>query len=167
MTGEYYMYGHSLGAVIAFELAVQLMQSGAAAPKHIFVGARRAPHLSTRRAPLHTMDDDAFCTALLQYEGTRAEIFREPELRQLFLPILRADFQMVETYRTTGNDKLTIPITVFGGNRDPFVDQDELNAWRDLTSADCNVHRLDEGHFFSVSGFETIAGVLQTAAQSK
>lgn len=172
MSGEYYMYGHSLGAVIAFDLARKLVESGLRGPRHLFIGARRAPHLSAMHdrfggdrfggAPLHTLSDDKLCEALLQYDGTRPEVFSEPELRELFLPILRADFTMVETYTVLPERVVSFPVTVFGGTRDRFVDCAGLHAWGDLTEGECTVNLLDEGHFFSSQGFERIARAIES-----
>ena len=93
-------FGHSMGALLAFEFARQLRHRGLAGPTQLFVSARRAPQLPRTDAPLHTLPEGPFIEMLRQrYNGIPAAILAEPELLQLFLPMLRADFKLIETYQ--------------------------------------------------------------------
>lgn len=143
------IYGHSMGALIGFALAQRLRADYGLAPTHLLVGARRAPQVPAAGAPVHQLAEDEFVDALRQrYNGIPTVLLQQPELLRLFLPILRADFKLLETYVYTGPPALECPVVVFGGAQDALVAQADLDAWAGVTSGPCVRHTLPGGHFF-------------------
>lgn len=145
----YALFGHSMGALLAYELAQQLQPHGRP-PTHLLVSGRRAPTLPDPESLLHTLpSDDDFLIALhRRYNNLPAQILADVELRTLFTPLLRADLTLVETYSHPVQTPLPCPLITFGGESDPFVSQTELQAWQPLTEADFGLHRFPGGHFY-------------------
>lgn len=139
-------FGHSMGALVAFEIARRL---GAQAPAHLFVSGRRAPHLPERLAPLGHLDDAAFIAAIQRrYDGIPAAVLECDDLMALLLPRLRADVATLEGYEFQSTSPLDCPISVFGGDADATVDVAELEAWREHSRSDVSVRLLRGGHLF-------------------
>jgi medium-chain acyl-[acyl-carrier-protein] hydrolase len=104
-------FGHSLGALIGFELSRQLRRQERTGPEYIFISGRRAPHLAETETPVHALPQTEFLEAIRRYNGTPELVFQEPKLLELFLPILRADFSLLETYIYKDEKPLDCPIT--------------------------------------------------------
>lgn len=141
-------FGHSMGGLIIFELTRLLRRKYHKSPVHLFISGRRAPQIPLTKPPIHTLPDSAFLEELRHLQGTPEEVLANSELMQLILPILRADFAVLETYVYTNESPLDCPITVFGGWQDREVDCDELEAWREQTSATFSLYMLPGEHFF-------------------
>ncbi|HYH05771.1 MAG TPA: alpha/beta fold hydrolase [Thermoanaerobaculia bacterium] len=141
-------FGHSMGAVVAFELARKLRRENRAQPKHLFVSARRAPHLRPWRPSVHDKPDEELVAELRRIAATDPAVFEHPELMQLLLPIVRADFRLVETHQHVEEAPLAIPITAFAGKSDAVVRVDELAAWREHTSGAFALHEIEGDHLF-------------------
>ena len=142
-------YGHSLGAVIAYETARLLEDRFQAAPSHLFVGAARAPGLPPPLPPISHLDDTAFLDKVHgRYGGLPAILFEEPELLALVLPVLRADFKAYEIYSSPADPLLSQPVTAFVGEHDPVVDGTAMKPWSRATSNRFDLHVLSGGHFF-------------------
>ncbi len=143
------LFGHSMGSLIAYELAQQL-QIGRHMPTHLIVSGRRAPILPDPAPPLHTLPgDDAFLAGLQRrYNNLPALMLSDAAFRDLFTPLLRADMTLVETYTYTSRPPLTCPLLVLGGEEDANTSQAELRSWQSLTSADFAVQRFPGGHFY-------------------
>lgn len=156
-------YGHSMGAGIAFEITRELRRQGRPLPCHLFCSARRAPQLVDRFPPLHSLDDREFLTALRRYEGTPSALFDNRELQEIFLPILRSDFALGETYSYQEQELLSLPITTFAGQYDAVVPPEDVAAWRDLTSVEGRHYVYQEGHFFSEGCLKEIAHVVSSS----
>ncbi|SRR5579875_217672 len=143
------LFGHSMGAWIAFVLAHELSRRYRVAPAYLFVSGRRAPHLAAREAPIHALPDDQFIMALQdRYNSLPDAILREPELLEIYLPIVRADMAMVETFAYAPDVMLACPIAAFGGTEDRLVARDELSAWREHTTGSFTLKLFEGGHFF-------------------
>ena len=142
-------FGHSMGAVMAFELASVLQREGGIEPLHLFVSGGRAPGSSSRRGPVtFDLPHSEFVEHLRRLNGTPKEVLEHPELMQLMLPLLRADFQMVQTFRYTGAPLLGCPITAFGGWEDREITVEEIEAWGDHTTSRFSMHMMPGDHFF-------------------
>ncbi|HLF29142.1 MAG TPA: alpha/beta fold hydrolase [Anaerolineae bacterium] len=142
-------FGHSLGALISFELARYLTREHALQPVHLFVAGRRAPHLLDPDSPLHQLPDSALVAEVQRrYEGIPEVIRQDDDLMQLFLPILRADFAVIETYAYANEDPLECSITAYGGLQDSRTSLDSLSAWRDQTRGNFTMRLFPGGHFF-------------------
>lgn len=155
-------YGHSLGALLAFETARQLRKEGRPLPIHLFVGASRPPHLGPIEPLLHPLNEQDFLHGVqARYSGIPGEVFHDPDLRSLFLPGLRADFAVYETYTYQADAPLPCPISAFAGNDDPFVPEALIRGWRSYTSAGFEVTSLPGDHFFLVQSRDALIGKIR------
>jgi medium-chain acyl-[acyl-carrier-protein] hydrolase len=145
----YAIFGHSMGSMVGFELARALRRGGAPRPHHLFVGGHHAPQLPDRRPPIHALPDHEFLEQLRRrYDGIPSAVLAEPELMALFLPTLRADLRVIETYAYSAEPALDCPIAAFGGVRDGETTAAELEAWGEQTRAEFSLVMLDGDHFF-------------------
>ncbi len=141
-------FGHSMGALISFELARQLRRQGAPEPIHLFVSSRPAPQLPDLE-PIHQLPEAAFVTELWsRYNGLPEVLLHNSELMKLFLPVLQADFAIFETYVYTTEASLDCPISAFGGLQDSTVSQEDLLAWRHQTCKSFTLQMFSGDHFF-------------------
>ena len=147
-TGPYALYGHSMGALVVFELARRLRARGGEQPVHVYVSGRAAPQLVDNRRILHNLPTEDLIPELRKIGGTPESVLREPELMEMFLPTLRADFAVNEDYTYVDAEPLAVPLSVFGGSADPRADADELHAWSAQTSAAFELKVFQGGHFF-------------------
>ncbi len=144
------LFGHSMGTLIAYELAQQLQQQHRRIPTHLFVSGRRSPLLPDPDVLLHTLpSDEQFLHELqLRYNNLPTVLFEDKELRELFLPLLRADFTLVETYDNPTPIRLACPLIAFGGREDQRATEAQLCAWQSLTAAEFALHCFPGGHFY-------------------
>jgi surfactin synthase thioesterase subunit len=152
------IYGHSLGALTAFELARGMRAAGLPAPVHLVVSGRPAPQLEDARAHWHDLPAGEMVRQLRILGGTSEEILSHPELVERFLPGLRSDFAMNENYRHAKEPPLAIPLTVLGGTADPRATRPELAAWQEQTTASFHLRTIDGGHFAVLSRAEEVLG---------
>jgi medium-chain acyl-[acyl-carrier-protein] hydrolase len=141
-------FGHSLGALLGFELARQIRRKSGVQPVHLFVSADRAPQLPLRNRAIHALPEGEFLVELRRLNGIPGKVLEEVELMQIMLPILRADFAVYETYVYTTEPPLDCPISAFGGLQDHRVSRGDLEAWRGQTSASFSVRMFPGDHFF-------------------
>ncbi len=145
-------FGHSMGALLAFEVARALREREDLEPIQLFVSAFRAPQLPVQERPLmHNLDDAAFIDQLRRLNGTPPEVLQNSELLCLVLPTLRADMQICETYRYLAGAPLSCPISTFGGIQDHEVSRADLEGWREQTTASFVMRTLPGDHFFITS----------------
>lgn len=144
----YALFGHSMGALVAFELARSLRQRGAALPWHLFASGRIAPQREDPRPKLHDLADAGLLARVMELGGVPSELRAAPELMAFQLPLLRADLAVNENYRHSAESPLAVPITAFGGERDPKTDDAEIRGWAEQTSAGFTMRTLPGGHFF-------------------
>jgi len=146
---EYALFGHSMGALIAFELARIISHSNVKQPAHIFFSGREAPHISANGSPkYHLMPEDEFREEILKMGGTPPEIFQNRQLRELFVPILRNDFRITENYALGAGDvRFDNPISVLVGEDEDYS-REEITGWRGYSSAACDIRSFKGGHFF-------------------
>jgi len=157
-------FGHSLGALIAFELTLQLRRQSLSLPAQLFLSGRPASGFPDNRPHIHALNDDAFTEAIQQrYNGIPEVILQEPELLALFLPILRADISILETYEYTPEIPLDVPISVFGGQQDPAASRQQLEAWQDFTTDRFDLHMFPGNHFFIQEHRRQLLAVISTS----
>ncbi|MGH3786771.1 MAG: thioesterase II family protein [Pseudonocardiaceae bacterium] len=140
------LFGHSMGALIAFELARRL-RLGGVQPVHLFASGCRAPHLPSR-SHWHTLPDGQFLTALQELGGIPPELLAEPEFLAAMLPTLRSDCTLSETYQSSARALLSCPVSAFGGLRDKDVPPEDVQAWSHHTTGPFQIHLLPGDHFF-------------------
>lgn len=162
LTGDFSLWGHSMGAMLAYELARAQMDQALPQPRHLFVSGRLPPHLPRRRDQYHLADDSALTARLTGLGGMSPEVLADADLMEMLLPTLRADVTVCETY-VWAPDRipLQVPITVIGGDRDPEVPLGDLSAWRDCSQGDVRVIPLAGHHFFLHDQVNTIADILE------
>jgi medium-chain acyl-[acyl-carrier-protein] hydrolase len=155
-------FGHSMGALIAFELIRAMRKNNLPQPKLLFVSACGAPHIPDPHPPIHTLPDDGFLAALKKLNGVPSELVRQPEAMQLLLPIVCADFEAIETYQHTSDHPLDIPIVAIGGSNDPRVSWERLEGWSAQTNTGFKSHYFDGGHFFIHTEKDSILDLIET-----
>lgn len=159
----YFLFGHSFGALVAFEVARALRRSGSRTPDHLFVSAAPAPQRGWPHRQLHCMHDAALLQELQAlYGGIPRTVFEDDELRRLMLPVLRGDLTVIETYRYEAEEPLSCPITVFSGDRDRAVPGDALEEWRHQTTAGFQHVRVNGDHFFLRSARDVVTARVRT-----
>jgi len=117
-------------------------------PVHLFVSGRRAPQVPDPDPPTYNLPEPEFLEELRRLNGTPKAVFEHPELMQLMIPILRADFELVQTYMYLPEPPLDCPISAFGGLQDEDVTREHLEAWRDQTTASFSLQMFPGDHFF-------------------
>ena len=142
------VFGHSMGALLAFELACELRRAGLPQPARLFLAAHKAPHLPFDQPPVHQLNPREFRAELRRLEGTPETVLANEELMQIAEPILRADFRLCETYVYEPVEPLDVPFSVFGGENDPKVSAAALEPWRAHTRVSMSVRALPGGHLF-------------------
>lgn len=145
----YAVFGHSMGALLAFECVRRLQKSGSPAPLWLFVSGRRAPDGAVDPEPLHTLPDAEFLDRLNRiYRGIPEELLNNPEILDVFLPTIRADVSVVESYRFEEREPLECPISAFAGETDSSVTWQQLLAWKRQTRRQFAAHIFPGGHFY-------------------
>jgi medium-chain acyl-[acyl-carrier-protein] hydrolase len=142
------LFGHSNGAVMAFELARALRRAGGPMPVRLIASGRPAPQLPLEEPPVHALPDEAFTREIRRFSGTPDAVLENAELMELLMPLLRADFQLGETYAARDEPPLPVPITAVGGVDDHEVRREQVEGWREQTTRDFRLAMLPGGHFF-------------------
>jgi surfactin synthase thioesterase subunit len=147
-SGRYALFGHSMGATVAYELVQRLRGRDVPQPSALFVSGRQPPHHPSRLVPVSHLDDAALIREMAAMGGTQPEVWSHPELVEMILPILRADFRACESWRPTIGSPLDMPIHAFSGAEDDHVVVEELGDWRRHTLGSCTVTLFPGGHFY-------------------
>ncbi|ANS67085.1 putative thioesterase involved in non-ribosomal peptide biosynthesis [Streptomyces lincolnensis] len=141
------LFGHSMGATVAYEVTRRLEAHGNA-PHRLFVSGQATPFKERTGPQLHQEDDATLLAGVRAYGGAYETLVDDPDLLEVVLPSLRADVRLMETYRPTTTAPLTTPVTAYVGDADPGVTADDVAAWRETTSGDFTLRTFEGGHFF-------------------
>jgi medium-chain acyl-[acyl-carrier-protein] hydrolase len=160
-TVPYAFFGHSMGGLISFELAHELLRRSGLGPRHLFISGRPAPHWRELSPPKFNLPHELFLAELKKLNGTPQEVLDHPELMALFLEVLRADFEAVETYEYRPTSPLPCSITVYSGLDDVQCPVESCYAWQQQTSATCKVTMFNGDHFFIRSPTQEFIAALQ------
>ncbi|WP_236794636.1 thioesterase II family protein [Amycolatopsis sp. GM8] len=152
------LYGHSMGALVAFELARALETP----PMHLFVSGRRAPRLPSRKSPIHDLPDEEFGRALAA-RGLGG--IGHAAFQRYALPLIKADLTVSEDYEYQPAPPLPCPLTVFYGNDDPIVERDQAEAWSVETAGAFALHTFPGDHFFHHDHRAAIVAVMSEALE--
>ncbi|HEY0101520.1 MAG TPA: alpha/beta fold hydrolase [Pyrinomonadaceae bacterium] len=158
-------FGHSMGAMISFELARYLRRHNHPQPTHLFISGSRAPQLGFNGAVTYNLPDAEFAEELRRLNGTPREVLEHPELMGLMTPVLRADFEVCQTYLYTPEPALDCPVTAFGGLLDQGVSREMIEAWEEQTTARFRLWMLPGDHFFVNSAPQQILNILSRELQ--
>ncbi len=153
--------GHSLGATLSLAVALELRRRRRRPPARLILSGSPAPHLRDLSDPAHLLADEALATRLGTYGGTPPEVLQSRELLDFFLPIIRADFAVVETWAVPAVAPLDIPFTVLAGREDASVTPSMIEGWRAWTTLGCDVHWLPGGHFFFASARPAVLEIVR------
>ncbi|MFE9674358.1 thioesterase II family protein [Streptomyces sp. NPDC006259] len=149
------IFGHSMGASVAFETALRLAAEEPVAPCRLVVSGRSAP--SVPRVHAYATTDREILDDLARLGGTQAQFVNDPEIMEVFLPSLRNDYGAVARYRPSGEAVLDAPLLCLTGEQDPRVSPEEAAAWKTHTSAEFRLESFPGGHFFLSDHREAVA----------
>ena len=155
-------YGHSNGALVAFELARLLSRCGGRDASALFLAAKRSPLLPAETPVCH-LPDAEFVEVLRRYGGTPAGLFACPDLLSVYLPILRADFALGETHALTDRSPVRIPVHAIAGREDTLATPNDMRAWLPLASGEFVLHQLSGAHFFLATHAVEVGHVIDRA----
>jgi len=160
MDRPFCFFGHSMGALLAFELAREIRRQYALSPRHIFVSAGRAPNIARPLAAIHKLPTNDFIQKLREMNSSLPATFEHAELVELLLPMLRADFAICETYEYTAGEPLDCGISAFGGLEDTDVKREHMERWREQSNGEFKLRMLPGNHFFIHSAQEVLLQIL-------
>jgi medium-chain acyl-[acyl-carrier-protein] hydrolase len=155
------LFGHSMSALVAFELTRSLALGRLQGPDLLIISSCCAPHVRRLHQFTYKLPDQELAAMLREYQGTAVEVLDDPELMRLLLPALRADLQLFETYVHEPGRLLDCPIVAIGGEGDPYVSAQELDAWRELTAGPFNRFLLPGGHFYLLEHRRLLAAIVR------
>jgi medium-chain acyl-[acyl-carrier-protein] hydrolase len=159
-------YGHSLGGLVAFEMARRLEAEGLPTPEHLFAGASAPPHFGLVHSRIGYLPDAEFVDVVQErYAGIPAAVLNEPELMELLLPVLRADFAAYENYELADTGSLNCPITVFAGSEDRGIAPEVMAGWGQHTRGNFAMHTVPGDHFFLAVSKELVLTTVQQELQ--
>lgn len=141
-------FGYSMGAMIGFELTRLLKAEYGLQPLHLFVAGRTAPQIANTKPHTYHLPDGEFLDSLKDLNGTPRELLANAELMQLMIPLLRADFEVCQTYSYVPGPRLDCPMTVYGGTQDEHVSLEDYEAWKEQTTGPFKLTMFDGDHFF-------------------
>ncbi len=156
----YFLFGHSMGSRVAYALASRLRDAGERMPTHFIASGSRAPHLGCRERNTYDLPDAEFIESLRELNGTPEEILRNPELMELLMPLLRADFEIAELYHADPDVPFGFGASILGGTADAHVRQDELNAWQAHFRRPVRVEMCAGGHLFVDESLAEVIAVI-------
>jgi len=160
LDGPFAFYGHSGGAILAFELARVLRAAGGPQPGHLFLSGLAAPAFRQRLPHLHLLPDKELAAEVVALGGIEREIAEDAYMMGALMPLLRADFTLFERHTMASGPPLSVPITVLAGDADPRVPAEAVDAWRAETDAQFRVRRFPGGHFFFLGRAAELTGFI-------
>jgi surfactin synthase thioesterase subunit len=152
---QFALFGHSLGAVLCYEIALELDRLGNQGLEHLYVSGSPGPS-NGREARATGLDDAEFLERVQEFAGYRHAAFDDPDLRELLLPVLRADVAMHENYKPSSSEPLRVPVTSLRGADDVLVTREHAQQWRDVTRGDFRYLELSGGHMYLIDSPEAL-----------
>ncbi len=156
-------FGHSLGGLIAFELARHLRRHHRVQPHHLVLSSAAPAERIAAKPTWHALDEGELAGVVKQLAGTEASVLDRPEILRTWLPLLRADLKLCETTPILEEPPLSCPFTLLGGAEDEVVLLDDLQSWRPWTRGICTLHLLRGGHFYLKESLADVLSLLGPA----
>jgi surfactin synthase thioesterase subunit len=153
--GPYALFGHSMGALLAFQLTHEAVARGLPGPSRLFLSSALPPEW-TPRGTLHRLRDSDLVAALAELDNASAAVLAVPEVRDLLLPVVHADLRLAETWAFRPAGALPVPVTVLGGRQDPLVPAAALEGWRRYFTGEVTSRRYPGGHFYLRTQLEAV-----------
>lgn len=148
VNSPYALFGHSMGSLLAYETARKIRSHGMEEPVHVFLSGRYPPFIECKTNK-HLLPDNEFIQDIAALGGMNEEILNNREVMSFFLPIIRADYKMVELYKYIDDGfRFNCDITVLNGKYDELVDENEVSRWKECTNKNCSFYEFYGGHFF-------------------
>lgn len=164
-------YGHSMGTAVAFALTHELHARGRPLPCQLVMSGRGAPHLAPPRGGLHLLPEAEFIEQMRMFNGMPRQLLDDPEIMQLVLPAMRADFELLAGIALATHAPLPVPIAAWGGRADADAPEAAIRAWARHTSQEFEARMFDGGHFFinEVRGevLAALSGICMRAAHAR
>jgi len=163
----YAFFGHSMGGMIAYELAKRIKKNNLPSPIHVFFSGRSAPHIKKDDdKQYHLMSEEKFKKEIIELGGTPPEFFDHPELMEIFLPLLKNDFKLAGANLYNGKiEPLNCNITVFLGKEEDLTSE-QCDGWKKHTTKLCSIHYFEGGHFFINNNTEQIVKFINNVSLS-
>ena len=155
-------FGHSLGALVAFELIRKLRRNKLVLPNHLIVSGSKSPQITNNKPLKYLLPDEQFIVELSKYNGIPEEVLNNKELIKMCLPIIKADFTIIETYKYKTEVALTCPITTLGGLNDHTVNREHILAWKAQTNSLFRSHFLPGDHFFVKDSYKQVIQLINS-----
>jgi len=163
MDKPYAVFGHSMGALLAYEFVQEIQSRKLPQAAHLFVSGRRAMHIDSASKPIHDLPEQELISELHKLNGTPQEVLENKELMSLVLPVIRADFELCDTYaHSKTHEKLDINITAFEGEDDIKASGDQILAWQELTRGQFENNTITGDHFFIHSNQQQLISILNS-----
>ena len=158
---RYALLGHSMGSWLVYELAYMIAERNQSQPVHLFLSGRYPPYLQKEMKISHDLPEAELKAQLMEMGGTPVELLENDEFLNLFMPVLRADYKILETYQYSPKSyQLGCAITSFTGSQDEIVTIEELQLWQESSSQVCRSYELEGGHFFLHEKTSEIARII-------
>lgn len=162
---EYILFGHSMGALLVYEIYFEMKKRGIKPPKHIFFSGRRAPQITFEKCNVENMDENTFLKMVEELGGLPKEFYKE-EIKSVFLPILKSDFFLIDNYLyQSKKNKIDCDVSVLYGTEDTSMLVEEALKWEELCDKKINFHKFDGSHFFINTCSEKIVGLIVNATR--
>ncbi len=159
-TNNFMLYGHSMGGLLAYELANRIKDNLYIEPLHMFLSGRVPPHIE-KEEKLHLLPDDEFIEEIVKYGGLSKEIIEDRDMLDIFTPIIKTDYSVIDTYEYTQRDtKLNCNISILNGYDDKEVLASEAEQWKDYTNGSCSIYEFLGGHFFINDKYSDIVNII-------
>lgn len=160
INNDYAIYGHSMGSLLSYELYYKIEKSGMKKPKHIFFSGYRAPSIIRQKENIYTLPDYDFMKKVMDLGGTPEELMESQELLEIFTPIIRNDFKILENYEYKERaNKIECDISVLNGKKDA-IKLEEILAWKNHVCNGFKVYSFDGNHFFINTNVENITNII-------
>lgn len=157
---EYAIYGHSMGSLLAYELYYKLKARGVKTPTHIFFSGYGAPNLMKQKEGIHELPNKEFIKMLIELGGVSDAFLEDEELLEIFIPIIRSDFKIINQYKFKDRDeKLEVNISIFNGTKD-VIDRKAILGWKELVNKGIEIYNFEGDHFFIDDYFKEIIKII-------